>query len=976
MKLATLGQSGIVTPDGRIELQPLPMALLAYLAIGGPKDRTHLADLFWQHSGNALNSLSTTLSRIRNEAPGAFWIRGTTLVGSDLETDVSALHEAARNGSLDEIRQLYRAPFLSDLKLRKYSVEFEEWMLDQRSSVAAVVELSLLQRSRELFEGGMLADAADLAEEAWETVSRDGNPSPDYLPGYHRVLAEAGRALASRVRQEAADFGIVLAPIEPARPAPAAVDLREPASTGAGRRLPTRTTTPIFGCENERAALRSSVSTHGLTTVVGLGGSGKTRLVGDLFDADDVRADFDHAHWVSLAAIDDPSRLAPTIAAALGLRLQGDQELVDLLPEQDRVLLVLDNFEQLVDERALVASLVAGRPNLRVVVTSRVPLDTPNENLVALSGLAVTLDNEASPAEQLFRSAALRAGAEPNRVGEDAQLAIREVCARVGGIPLALELAGSWATVLAPADIAEALAVNIELLDAAPVSDERSMDAIIEQSWTALSDDHQQTMMLLAVFPGGCATAAAVAMPDLSMKSVGHLVRHSLVVLDLDGRLGLHPLITGYARNQLTADPDLDSRLRAIQAAQVSTQVVGLSSKLAGSELQSAMETLDDELPNVFGAWSWAAPEQRWEVLDGTHATLRDYFVKSGRVMEGERLFGAAIEALRPHREDQPETFGWLLEARAWLQFLLGKAPAARRTLADALESGGDGLDAMRSNVLRTLGTLHYTAGEVDEASASFTAALELSDESADPRFVAKLNEDLGHCHQFRQEYEKATAAFRATLDLGRELGDPHMVSRSYLTLAEVERWDNPARSVVLLGEGEAIANEHRLEHLAMYFPRERGLAYLAMDDATAAHESFTEGLEASRAVGHVASVVGNHIGRAEASRRLGDLESALEDLTVGVRIASEIEMWPYMMWAAVVSANLIKVRAGKPTVETRRLLALAAEHPSTEPERRAEARAVLADFEDDPSVPTTAVPATARIDEVAEELLEALTFG
>ena len=215
-RLNLLGRPHLVDREGdETALQPLSLAVLAYLAAGGPRDRDHLAELFWHGSKNGLNSLSTTLNRIRAAVPGGLWVRGNSLVGTDLVSDVCDLRDAFERSDFETVTRLHEASFLGSLKLRRQSPEFEEWVLDTRTNLASMTEVTLLQRGRDLLDIGEYRAAAIAAEKAWEITMRDGFPSPDYFKVYHRILASASRPTSNVVRTMAKEFGIELELVEP-----------------------------------------------------------------------------------------------------------------------------------------------------------------------------------------------------------------------------------------------------------------------------------------------------------------------------------------------------------------------------------------------------------------------------------------------------------------------------------------------------------------------------------------------------------------------------------------------------------------------------------------------------------------------------------------------------------------------------------------------------------------------------------------
>jgi len=962
--------------DAEVALQPLALAVLVYLTIGGPREREHLAELFWSQSRNSFNSLSSALNRIRDAVPGAIWTNGVSEVGCDLASDVGDIGAAAEANDFARVTELYTAPFLAGLRLRKYSLEFEEWMLELRSSVAATVELSLLKQARGLLEAGHHVEAGKAAEQAWTIVNHDGIPSPDLFPAYHHLLALAASPVAQAVRAMAEEFGVELKVIEPIALSGRA-DLPEPElllRPAASGPLPAEDL-PIFGYGEVQQQIVAAVRGGPISTLLGLGGSGKTRLAADYFNAPATAAAFAHRYWVNLSEVSDAELVGPAVAAALGVQCTTDTDLASQIPPGE-ALVVLDNFEQVVSRSALVADLAARNPDLRLLVTSRVPLGLANESLITLSGLETSRTPGDSPAAQLFVSAARRAGARDDRLGPSTNDAIYDICVRLGGHPLALELAGSWVPMLSPSQILATLDHGNDLLESADFDDLRSMTLVLEESWATLAPTEQRTLMLLATFADGCSTGVLVYMPQLPIGSTRRLVQRSLINARLDGRLVLHPLIKDFAIAKLAEDSALDTEFRQLQSDWCCEHIAAAQSDLSSSG-SSHTEVFESELANVTAAWTWGAKRGQWDLHRGAIAPLRDFFAESGRVAEGVTLFGVAIELLRSEPAHAKELLSELLEALAWLQSLGGDSSHASELLDHALSVCPDNQVELRTKILRTSGVIDLGAGRTDSASAKFAAALALLQDQTPSTLAGKLLHDHGQTFLFQGQVENARESFRAALDIGRKMKDPLMVARSYLTLGHIETEERPARAVVLLEEGQAVADEHDLEHISSYFPYALGLARMGLGEPVIAEELFTQSIEASASVRHPVQVCVGHVARAQSRRAQANHTGAIDDLRLATRLGQETDSWPYLMWAAIEAAN-VAAAVGRSTDLGLELLSLAMHHPATHETTRDEAVEALGTVYD--VAPADCQPIDAagdlRIDEVAERILELLSLA
>jgi predicted ATPase/class 3 adenylate cyclase len=392
----------------------------------------------------------------------------------------------------------------------------------------------------------------------------------DYLAfGVHVAARVSGTAGAGQVVVSSAVVDALGAPVGEEVGAFALKDIAEPAVLWrlAGDPTPLRATparrtnaavprTSFVGREAELEFLRARARNPGLVTVVGPGGLGKTRLVTELAlrGSDDLGGG---AWLVELAPLEEPGQILNAAAAALGGSEPSLDGLVAELRRRGEVLLVLDNCEHLIDASAdLAADLLERCPQLRLVCTSREPLEIDGERVLRIEPLAASADGSGE-AEQLFLSRAAAAGAE---LGEADLDAVSRVCTLLDGLPLALELAAARAPSAPISELADALAAGeLELQRRGGERRQRSLRALVEWSLRLLEPAERTTLLVLSVFPGRFSAADARELLGGvagTHSQVTALARRSLVDLDGD-RYRILLTIREVARSELAQSPDV-----------------------------------------------------------------------------------------------------------------------------------------------------------------------------------------------------------------------------------------------------------------------------------------------------------------------------------------------------------------------------------------------------------------------------------
>ncbi len=389
--------------------------------------------------------------------------------------------------------------------------------------------------------------------------------------------------------------------------------------------------TPFLGRARELEEVTGLVARDDvrLVTLTGPGGTGKTRLA---LQAAGLAADAfpDGVWWIPLAPLRDPALVLATAAQVLGSKNGLAEHIADR-----RMLCLFDNFEQVVDAARGLGELLTSCPNLEVIVTSRERLRLSGEQAYPVPPLAE------SDGEALF---AVRARAvDPSFAPDEA---VRELCQRLDGLPLAIELAAARTALFSPAQLVERLAHRLDLLKGARDADPRqqTLRATIAWSYELLTDDEQRLFRRLAVFAGGCTYEAAETIAGADPDILGSLLDKSLL-RRRDAKLGprywMLETIREYAAEQLEASGEADDIRRRHAAS-----FLDLASEGTFVVMDAAwLDRMDADVDNVRGALDFAATDgQTQRTLQAT-ASLVDFWLTRGHLAEGEARLESALAA-------------------------------------------------------------------------------------------------------------------------------------------------------------------------------------------------------------------------------------------------------------------------------------------------------------------------------------------
>lgn len=538
---------------------------------------------------------------------------------------------------------------------------------------------------------------------------------------------------------------------------------------------------PFVGREADLGALERLMSNpqFHLVTIAAPGGIGKTRLALE-YAARQVGRFANGVYFISLAGLSRTEDIVLAIADAIhvvftSMKSHQEQLLAFLSsPDEQQMLLVLDNFEHVLDSAPLISDLLQAAPDIKILTTSRARLNLSGEVVFELGGMEVPEGLSLEELRQhgtikLFEINAQRV--QPNFELKTADLPhVLKICRSVFGNPLGIVLAAAWIELLSPEEIAQEVELSLDFLqtDARDVPErQRSLRAVFESSWNMLTDAERDVFMKLSIFRGGVKRSIAQYITGASLQTLAALVKKSLARRDTDtGRYEIHELLRQYAAEaleksgQAQATRDIHSHFFMSLAARHAIH-------LRGQSQVEAIREIDTDFENLRSAWSWAVQRQNAGLVA---VALDGVFLFCMLTGEYEELAGLMGEA-RTRFSPQADPALW---QRAAIRLELARTPKGdpqqiERLLALARAAGDRAEEAF---CLWTLAYAASGAGRYAEAVRLFRESLALYQELDDPFFVGRAMSDVGLFCAVIGAHEESAAFLMQSGTMQSTLGD------------------------------------------------------------------------------------------------------------------------------------------------------------------------------------------------------------
>ncbi len=870
---------------------------LLALAPGHRLHREQVMDTLWPDLGaraasnnlrQALHAARRTLDPKPDIAPHYLSLKNEQLAlcpGGQCWVDAEALQEAAAAARRSREPAAYRAAielYAGDLLPED---RYEEWAEGRRTELqrlylTLLVEISGLYEQRENFGGAIEALQRVVGiepnhEKAHEGLMRlyalEGRRG-EALAQYERLVEVFSRELgaepaaSSRALRDEIEAGRF--PKKDGERSPAGGPEKTPSTSR--HNLPA-VRSSFIGREREMLEIKRELSMTRLLTVVGAGGSGKTRLALEV--ARDLVEVYPDGVWIAeLSGLSDGTLVPQAVAGVLGIREQPGQPLVDTLIDALRaknMLLILDNCEHLVEAAAcMVDMLLDSCPRLRVLATSREPLDVEGEVRWPVLSLSVPdtprsptrWELESSEAARLFveRAAGRRSGFT---LGPENAGAVAEICRRLEGIPLAIELAAARVGLLSVVQISERLEDSLGLLTGGGrtrTPRQRTLQGALDWSHDLLSEQEMVLFRRLSVFSGGWTLKAAEAVGTGEsvrrgevLELLSGLVEKSLVVVAETTEKGevryrlLEP-IRHYARQKLEESEEAEV-VRRWHAEFFLALAEEAEPKLRGPEQGRWLDRLEPEHDNLRAALDWSAERRAESGLRLCAALWQFWYVR-----------------------------GFLSEGRRRLEEGIARYPAAPAKV--------------RAKAFDGAGWLAQAQGDYESARALYEEQLELSHALEDEGGIARSLGNLGSVALSQGEHERATGLLRKSLALHRKLGSQEETITVLLDLgASASSQGDLAQAIVWFQEGLAFCREFGDKFGAAASLGNLGKATLLQGDHERATTLLAESLALFRELGDRLDIAVAliHLGFAALSH--GDYERAAGLLEESLQLSREL---------------------------------------------------------------------------------------
>jgi predicted ATPase/DNA-binding SARP family transcriptional activator len=932
-------------------------ALLVYLAVkGGERSRSELLTLFWPESAEerASTSLRVALSILRRRLTAYLEVSRDAVgikPGAKIALDVSELERDLESGRIEQALQVYQGDFLQGFHVRESS-EFEDWLESEQERLRELVAGALHRWISRAIESGDCAKGRSLVNRLLELDSLDERAHYQSVL-LHALAGERTAALAQYDKcREILHTELGVEPSEELEQLHERIlKGAEPASmmpTKPENNLPA-VQTSFIGREKELAKIGALIRDHAcrLLTLVGPGGSGKTRLALQAA-AEALRSFPDGSYFVPLEAGNSADYLVSAILRVLPFNIDSfinpevpRIQLLNYLRKRS-MLLVLDGCEQLSGKVGDLSAILENAPDVKVLATSRQRLGLQCERAFPVEGLGLPQASEDVPADgveavKLFRERTEQAGADFQLTEADYEPVVR-ICRMVDGMPLGIELAAAWTSVLSLPEIAEEAGKSLDFLTTS-MGDmperHRSIRAVFDSSWSLLTDELREMFARLSIFPGGFDRQAAQEVAGANLEQLSALLNRSLLRRTEAGHFTMHSLLRQYAAEKLSELGELEKDIQYRFCRYYVDMVTQREADLRGPMILQARDQIRLEMDNVRAAINWASVDWPEPAARKLLLSLMWFYAVQGW-HEGADAFQEIArlrrEALLARNVPDPANDSVVLSARIHQAFYLcnlGQIDESEAISRECLEGlRQPGLEIELSECLQNLGVNASYRGEYEGAKDLLEKAVLLGrefDQSVWPTYLLWL----GYLYFLLGEYEQGLMSLQKCYDLfdrkGTLWGTAFALSKMGLAVdglgehARAKKYHEEALSVFDRLESQA-GKAYALSRMSLS-------AYFLEQYPEAAHLG-QEGYEMFKEIGHRWGICTSLCALGFANIGLGDMVQARVYFRNALQESKPDQIVPQSLYALIGLACVLANQGEKE--RALELLRFVRRHPET----------------------------------------------
>jgi predicted ATPase len=620
-----------------------------------------------------------------------------------------------------------------------------------------------------------------------------------------------------------------------------------------------RQLTGFIGRETELTSLKVLLSDvrNRLVAIVAPGGMGKTRLA--LEAAGQIYQEYSQGvFFVALDRLSSADLIVQAVAEVLPISLSSKEDpksrIIDYLRDKT-TLLVMDNFEHVLDGVVFVQEILEAAPRAQVLATSRAKLNLMSETIFNIGGLTVDEDSpEKNSAIQLFAQSARRT--QPKFELNDAVLpAVTRICRIIEGMPLAIVLAAAWIDTLSVDEIAAEIEKSIDILETEKrdlPDRQHSVRAVIESSWNLVEATAQNLLKRLAVFRGGFTRAVAQEAAGASLRGLSQLVDKALLRHDPDtGRYSIHELLRQYAEEQLALSAEAERSAHEAHAKYFADFMKTRGVHLHDQHQKAALLEIEADFDNIRVAWNYWADKQDASRLIEFISALWLFFEVRGSFTPAIQFFGDAAKKLTANEPDIVCARAQLRARQAWFTALIGLPDEG---LLMAQESVNTLSQFSKQDI--TVETFHCV-----NINAIFLNKNEI---------VAQISQEMmARANRSGDIWEQGWALvwWAYALVLQRQIGEALQAGQE--ALAIFERLDNPF--------GSSVASGIIL-----------GATSMAIGDISAAKTHYLRGAQAAEAIDYLRLLQISYDNLGTVALLEGDIQQAQQFFLKSLRISQE----------------------------------------------------------------------------------------